>query len=313
MLQHTALKVSLSISQPGFERKDKSATKIAQEAGNVKDSRMGRYTKDLIDRDKCMLFRRPANILRSSVKFLCLPWNFKGEYVTPAKLWKREMNDISKKKRNLEIAQMDWTNNYPIYKAEAEQVCGSYFNDREYPTQEDIARSFGVTLETGELPVTLPPSVLSVFSDGQDFRIPSEDEMRKIYDEIKKAEQKALNCTVASCAERVATVLAEVTKAIQEKHKGKRATYRDSLLRNVLDLTEILPELNMSNSPDITELYVQLKDDILSDVGIEKGDHVKPAMEYLRRDKDKEKELAEKAKEIHEKASLLIPKPDDDS
>jgi hypothetical protein len=112
------------------------------------------------------------------------------------------------------------------------QRLNGLFNPNDYPDPVKIRSKFGVDI------------VISPLPDSNDFRVGlQEEEINRIQTEIADREKQLLARAMKDCWNR----LYEVVKHMSLKLSDKEATFRDSLVGNIINLVGLLPKLNLTN------------------------------------------------------------------
>jgi hypothetical protein len=162
-----------------------------------------------------------------------------------------------------------------LYEKGPERMGGMY--DREdYPTPQEVRTKF--TFKVHYAPIT----------HSSDWRIGglSGDETEKLAAAVAERERELLAGAMKSVWERLHKVVAKVVDVLGTAD----AIFRDTLIGNVVDLCNILPDLNLEDDPQLEDLRKEVEKSIGS---------LDPAL--LREDPEGRKRMAEDAKEILDK------------
>ena len=317
-LDKSALNIELNMSKPKMRKLDYPATIELQELKKT-ESNVAKVWKELYTRDhRVKDLERYENELRKLVNFISHPWLERGARILAVTLYEKYEMAMARLVENVRDAHANAKQNFSNWREDGRRSLGDMFREDDYPSEADFCRAFGVTLDTGPVSIRVPSNHL--------YRLIEEDSAidREEFREILLANEKEnLRCVTESCAKRVFEVTEQIIKGINHKQKPKTAgrkranTYHDSLVGNVWDLVQILPELNIAESEEIAELHGMLRADILSKLDlnnvqshdIEKRKKVE--MARMRQNLNLENDMKQAAKDIMEKASALMPKEDE--
>jgi DNA repair exonuclease SbcCD ATPase subunit len=140
---------------------------------------------------------------------------------------------------------------YPqaVAQAQLQQTgLGHMFNEAEYPSVEQLRRKFKFALTFEAVP------------DVGDFRVDignqAAEEMREQY---KQVLESRINSVKQDLAERLAEPLQRMSKGLDYAEGEKPTGFRDTLVSNVLAITELMRTCNLSNDARLTDVQQQLR------------------------------------------------------
>ena len=276
MLSNSAITVKLSISRFGMRKKDATVTDETNRTYNAaKDA--GNYNKALFDpKDPFVAaIQAAASEARKYHSETTLPWGDRGERCLPSKVvmeYRDQMENTYKPK--FLRAVEDFIINYNDLKTQAEISLGSMFNEKDYPSIDKVEDSFGFEI------------ALEPIADPNDFRLKiQESELEKL-----KAEYAANNAAKEQAAmqdlwNRLYSVVEKMATTLDDDEK----TFKNTLVGNIANLTDILPRLNMSGDPALDAMSRKITETLCA-----------YSPDDLRKDKTARKETAKTAKEICE-------------
>jgi hypothetical protein len=156
-----------------------------------------------------------------------------------------------------------------------ERMGGMYDRD-DYPTPQEVKTKF--TYKVHYAPIT----------HSSDWRIGglSGDETKKLAAAVAERERELLAGAMKSVWERLHKVVSKVVEVLGTAD----AIFRDTLIGNVIDLCNILPDLNLEDDPQLEDLRKEVERSIGS---------LDPAM--IREDPEGRKKVAEDAQVILDK------------
>ena len=252
-IENKAILVSLSIKKWALSKKSKEAGAIlATHYGAKNGAHSG--TKHLLGgkennsfMDKVEQIRIKAQDCRDYFLEQTLPWANSGERI----LLLRNKDKFDQKMRSLEgeflKATKEFCKVYPQAKAEAKGHLGKDFSDDDFP--QDIASKY--TYELNRSPITT----------GKDFRVDlmGEEikEMSKALDERnKKLTQEAMK----EAFQRITKELTPVKDYFDKVNSGnEKARFHPSLIQNLNNLVEVIPNLNLTDCKELKDLAQEVK------------------------------------------------------
>lgn len=258
-LSERAMIVSLKICQFTGSKCDKRVTAEAVQRESA-SSDAGRFNKRLLDKEATAAISAAVGELRKYHYAQTLPWLDDGQRVLMSTKYVEYAQQMAKHKAAFDIAVNDFVDNYSRAVESAKSRLGGMFNEGDYPHIDDIRACYGVFTRNMPLP------------DKRDFRagVP-EDVAESIRAEIEASNAMAIETAQRDIYERVAVTLSNMTDKLSSydpKKKGDKGRiagcFRDSLVENVRELADLIPNLNITDSPHIARLADQLA--TLSDV-----------------------------------------------
>ena len=282
-LEKRALLVSIKMKSISNSKRSRDAERTVSREHDV-DAESGRYSKTLFPRDALMPIKRIDNAIRAYSLEHTLPWTNAGQRILPASLQAEFDRNVTALLRDRDRAVKEFAADVPAHKSAASAALGKLFQDSDYPA--DATSCFSASLEY--LPV----------QNESDFRLEISDEiMTNIRTSAEITIKKATADAVADTYRRIADVTKKlhVGLASTKKNKSGRPTFRDSLIDNVRDLIEILPDLNLTDDPGLSDLRQELID-LTADAD--------PA--DLRKNTKKRKNTAKKAADIAARIGVQV-------
>lgn len=252
VLANRAMLASVRISVWTARKVDKKVT-AETNAANYASADAGRYNKALLAKDALAAVTTAASAARLAHYSLTLPWMDDGSRILPAAAYDKYSADMRTIRLQFETAVSDFVSNYSNYVADARRRLGDMYNADEYPEPAHIEAKF--KFETRILPMP----------DATDFRVDLGDAVAaQIRADITRDTFAALETAQRDVWQRIAGVVGHMVERLQEykpaTRKGDKVTgiFRDSLVENVRELVEILPALNLTADPYLTEITARL-------------------------------------------------------
>lgn len=248
MLQNDAMIVRLSISVWTARKFDKSVT--AQVASDYAvDDTVGRYNKVLIAKDAIKSITQVVSSARTFHYENTLPWDDGGGRLLPSKNFVKYSKKMRAFKEKYEGAVRDFLDNYDSYRDDSAVKLGRMFNPADYPGKQEIGQKFGFSTDIEPVPVS------------SDFRVSLQSEEA---DSIKSEMDKRLKERLADATRDLYVRLNDVIAKFAERLADKDAVFRDSLVENVVELVNLLPNLNVMNDPKLEAICTETKKKLLA-------------------------------------------------
>jgi len=235
MLQEKGMLVFLSISQWTARKHDKSVDNdVAAKYNTAND--VGRYNKLLVAQDELRAIQRAVNKARTFHYYNTLPWSDNGDRV----LTSLNYFDYVKGMRGCKDEFVNPVDSFcVIYSAlvtQQKKRLNGLFNPADYPPSELIKSKFRFETTFNPLP------------EKGDFRVSlQDDEVEKIKEEMTQREHILTEKAMRECWQRLYDVVQHMASTL----KDKNSKFKDSLVGNIVRLTQLLPKLNLTGDPDL--------------------------------------------------------------
>lgn len=243
-LTNKSMLVRLSISQWSARKYDAKISEKVKSDYQAKGD-VGRFNKVLIALEGIQKIQKAASQGRTFHYANTLPWEDDGIRLLPAKnFW-----DYSKGERALhnefDEAVEKFIPAYPEYVEDARRrMPNGMFKESDYPSQSQLRAMFSFDV-----------SILPLMNS-DDFRVAIQaDELEEIKKDFEQRRQSAIDGVVKDLWQR----LYDVVGHIVERLSDKEGTFRDSLITNARELVELLPNLNITDNPDLEDMRKQIK------------------------------------------------------
>jgi len=237
-----AMLASLSISQWSARKHDKRVSQEVNERYNGKDA--GRFNKVLASKESLKEIQAAVSAARTFHMEQTLPWGERGERLLPSKnygAYNRQMRDY---KQAFQDAVEAFVSDYHTVIFEAKKTLGGLFNREDYPEAGQIRDKFEFKTVISPVPVA------------EDFRVQlSHDEIAAIQEDI----EQRLMASNAAATRDLWQRLYEVVGHMVERLSDPDAVFRDSLVGNIVRLTELLPRLNLHDDPALETMRQQIE------------------------------------------------------
>lgn len=250
-LHDKAMLVSISVTKPQMQKKDKQTTvevaldKSASTAAVAVINKL--YPKHLI-----APIQEVESAARRYVESVTQPWA-RGSALLPSALFMDFQNRVGQFHLQFDQAVTVFLNNYAGVMAEAAKQQGDMFALSNYPDMSTLRREFSFSVRY--MPLGSVPSVMLGLEAGVLADVRREVEAQTTQD--LALGQKALYSRLAAAVHRIAVQCGNPEGKIY-----------DSLMGNLQELLAVLPALNLADDQDFAALCEEARQLVVSPVSI---------------------------------------------
>lgn len=248
MLQNRAMLANLTIHQWTARAYDKSVSSQVEKVHGAKDA--GRFNKLLVDKAALEPMSKVASATRDYHYQVTLPWGDNGDRLLPAKLYLDYTKNIRKFVNDFDKCANAFAVGYPALVQAARNHLGTMYCADDYPSAPDIRSRFSVS--TGFTPVP----------DAKDFRV---DVQKDLADEIRVSINQVVAQRQSQAVADLRRRIREVVSKIEEKLSITGCVFRNSLIENCRDLSNLIPSLNVTDDSELSALHEDIRDRLLVD------------------------------------------------
>jgi len=242
-LTERAMLVSLSISAWTARKHDRNATESVISRFDCSET-AGRFNKLLVNLGSVQTYQRIMGAARTFHYANTLPWIHDGADIISVDHFQAYSEKMREFQSQFNAAAADFLEQYPQLIAQAERDLGGLFDARDYPSPRELASKFSFSVRFSQLPAS------------RDFRVAiGTDEVNRIRKQLDEDIKTGLDSAMSEIRAR----LGRAVKHMSEKLTDAKGIFRDSLISNLSELCNILPKLNLTDSPEITALVDEVK------------------------------------------------------
>jgi hypothetical protein len=189
--------------------------------------------------------RMLAGQIRQYFYKITLPWSDEGFRLLPANFYFDLMARMREFETSFEQGVESFLRVYPQYIEQVKPELNGLFREEDYPVAEKLRAKFGLKVEILPIPT------------GADFRVQmSAEEQARVSSEIEANVRGSLTRGTEDLWRRVREAVAHMVDRLNEPE----SRFHSSLVTNVLDIVEILPQLNVNGDADLNRFADQIKE-----------------------------------------------------
>jgi hypothetical protein len=250
-----AMLVRLTVHRWTPSTVDRQATEeVARNHGS--DLHMGRYQKELVDRKALAEINSITNEIRAAHWFWTLPWIDGGQRLLSSAGYFEYNKEILALRDKFDTAKNAFLDKYVDHIKDAKKRLGTLFIEGEYPTRQELENRYGIEVAVDPVP------------DHADFRVDlGNEETDRIKGDIMARAQSTLDKAMKDVWTRLHDVVAKASerlKAYTVTDSGVENGFRDSLITNIVELLDILPALNVTDSTELATFAATIRHSITS-------------------------------------------------
>lgn len=241
--------MSLEICQLGLSKKDKDITEKAHTAAGITDNRAGYYRKFVLHKSNILPIFQTANSARAYHRFMTVPWGYDKYRLLPSKLILKYTVKIKEFKIQFLSHVDDLVQRWPYILTEAQKVLGPVYDPKDYPTQGSLKKHYEFNIHFKPVP-----------QDNHFILQVEEKTLQEMKESLNKEQEKNINEAMSSLWHRLFEVVDRMATRLDDSNPRIYKT----LVTNIEELVDLLPDLNISNDPQLTEMCKQAKDRLCS-------------------------------------------------
>lgn len=259
----------------GYRLDKEASRKVTEEANANADA--ARVNKHLVPKEALKPVVSAANAVRSHFYEKTLPWKDNGDRLLTRALFTSFIETHEQLVGAFEDAVDDFLKTaYPAARDQAEFRMGDLFKPDDYPSPLSLRHRFYINMD------------IDAVTEAGDFRVTmDQDQLDSVRASMEKALQDRMGKAMRDVWERLADTLGHFANKM-----GSEDVFRDSTVRNLEEIVDLLPGLNVLDDPDLEAIRADIHAKL---IGYEPKD--------LRKDPATRSAAAKEAAEIMERMS----------
>lgn len=246
-IANNTMVVNLQISMWSGYKLDKGMSqRVTTEA--KADSDAARVNKHIVPKETLKEIVSAAGSLRTHFYDRTLPWGDNGDRLLPRLSYAEFVQEHGRLEQEFNNAVDNFINEkYLAARDQAEFRMGEMFKAEDYPEAEQLRRRFSVNLDVHGVPT------------GHDFRVDMDTQtVDMLRQQIEQKNAERVSMAMRDVWERLSEVLTHFANKM-----GEDSVFRDSTVRNLEELVEMLPALNVTNDPELDRIRQDITDTII--------------------------------------------------
>jgi len=245
MITEKAMLASLHISCWSARKHDKQVSREVDERYGGKDA--GRFNKVLASKDALKSIKAITGNARIFHQEQTLPWGERGERLLPSANYGHYSRQMRMYQQQFEDAALAFVRDYHSVIWEAKQSLGGLFRKEDYPEPSEIRNKFAFRTSITPVPMS------------DDFRVNlGQDEV----DAIKRDLEYRIEQAHAAANQDLWKRLYDVVSHMVDRLSDPEAIFRDSLVGNIIKITELLPRLNINDDPQLDQMRRKVEENL---------------------------------------------------
>lgn len=246
-IQNRAMLVSLKISAWSARKYDKKITAEVAAKHAVNGNEVGRYIKKLLPQDSKSYAALNAALgdMRSAHYAQTLSWTDEGWRVLPSKNFMQYGDDMRTRRSIIESRLDNFISDYPALREQAKVMLNGMWMPEDYPEPLDLRKRYTIKTDYAPMPA------------GEDFRVSLDaDTLAEIARDTEDRVSKAVAAAQQDAFERLHGCVARIA----ERLSNPEAIFRDSLIDNAREVTDVLTRLNIAEDARLEALRVRVEE-----------------------------------------------------
>jgi hypothetical protein len=285
-IQDKALLANLTISTWTARKFDKKATATVTTTHHT-DTNAGRYNKSLVAKSRLDEITKIAGKARTYHYEHTLPYQQKGQAILATAIMVDYMSEIKKLHTEFDSAVNTFMGDYQLIREEARYSLGDLYNETDYPPPSKLREKFAMGVDFTPIP---EGAHLTINIDAAD--------LENIQRDIEERVQDSVQAAMKELWQRLYDVTAAIKERLTPEANGEAKLFRDSLIKNALDLAELLPKLNITDDPDLNQIADEIRRELST---------IDP--QHLRKYPDVRTDTAKAATQIMDKINKQLNRP----
>lgn len=265
-----AILINVKISLWTARKYDRKATSEIEATHHTNNA--GRFNKLLIESETLKDIQKISGQIRNFIYDKTLTWDDNGTRILPSENYLPFVSELGKLKEKFSYLSKEFVKEYDKARENSKIRLNGLFNEKDYPPAIEVENKFNILVSAQPVPTT------------NNFYLDMEKEaVEDIKKEMEDSFENKKRNTTSEIIERIKSVL----NAAYFKLSEKASIFRDSLIYNIEELTNLVPSFNIMLDDEIE----CINEKIINTVLIYEPDE-------LRKDEGKRKEIANSINKI---------------
>lgn len=227
----------------GYRLDKEASAKVTKDANADGDA--ARVNKHLVPKEALKDIESASNAIRAHFYQKTLPWKDNGDRLLTRLMFRDFIEEHERLVGKFKDAVEQFlTVSYPEAREKAEFRMGDLFDSTDYPPAEALRRKFYINMD------------IDAVTTAGDFRVQmDESELEGIRTSMKQAMNERIGRAMRDVWARLSDVVSHFATTMSDADK----VFRDATVRNLEELVELLPGLNVTEDPDLATIAAEIK------------------------------------------------------
>ena len=213
----------------------------------------GRYNKRLLPKAALAKLAATMSEARTVHYANTLPWDDAGSRLLTVANYDRYTEALDALVERVVRERACFIEDYDEYVQQARLDLGRLFRIEDYPSRDALQGRFAIRYRI--VPVPDADHFMADLAAGETERVKRD---------IESQVEERLHDAVRDLYRRLGEAVERVGKRLREDENGKPLVFRDSMIRNIRDLVDVVPRLNIFGDDELARLCRDVKDRIAS-------------------------------------------------
>lgn len=238
-IAQNAMCVNLMIGTWLGYRFDKEASRQLTQDNNA-DQDAARVNKHLVSKASLKPIITAAGAVRTHFYAKTLPWKDNGDRLLTRKMYESFIQKHEELVDAFDIAVDRFLElEYPMERERAQFRMGNMYNHDDFPSVMELRRKFYISMD------------IDAVTEAGDFRVEMDQaELDRVRSGIEQAMGARLGRAMADVWGRLAEIVGHYSATMNASDK----IFRDSTVRNLEEIVELLPDLNILDDPQLEKI-----------------------------------------------------------
>lgn len=248
-LARGALLVDLTFNQWTGRKKNKAVSDEVVSAKGAKSRNAASvYNALLGDCEELSAISKHVSLVRARHLTLTLPWSDYGTRLLPTAGLQMYQDFLIEARDTFDRLVVNFLTKYDTLVSAAAFELGTMFDRSNYPTRDEIQHRFGMRCDFSPVPMA------------GDFRVDLDVEIKKdMVAQYQQTMERRLQDAQRDLWERLHENLKTMVDRLGVGDDGKPNIFRDTLVTNALELSELLKILNTTNDRELEDARIRLE------------------------------------------------------
>lgn len=227
----------------GYRLDKEASQKVTRDAGAEHDA--ARVNKHLVPKEALKPVVAASSAVRTHFYARTLPWKDNGDRLLTRALYMDFVQEHGALMQQFEDAVGNFlTKDYPAARDQAEFRMGDLFKPDDYPSPLQLRHRFYINLD------------IDAVTEAGDFRVSLDEEHAvAVREQMEQAMQDRIGRAMQDIWARLSDVVGHFAKTMGEQDK----VFRDTTVRNIEELVDLLPGLNVLDDPTLNAMGAEIR------------------------------------------------------